>query len=99
MCTAAGASVYTECKLIFLYDTYSFANPALRTAVEMALMAVRRELSSRVRLPVAPSIRRCSLSTNRVSVMESTSISPVILAMANGGPGWRNAPRAAVGLI
>lgn len=62
--------------------THSFANPALRTAVEIALMAVRSELRRRVRLPVAPSTRRCSLSTKRVSVMESTSISPVTVAMS-----------------
>ena len=55
--------------------SYSFANPALRTAVEMALMAVSRELSSIVRLPVAPCTLRCSCSTKRVSVIVSTSTS------------------------
>ena len=55
--------------------TYSFANPALRTEVEMALMAVSSELSSIVRLPVAPSTLRCSCSTKRVSVIVSTSTS------------------------
>lgn len=38
-------------------------------------MAVSRELSSMVRLPVAPSALRCALSTNLVSVMVSTSTS------------------------
>ena len=54
---------------------YSFANPALRTEVEMALMAVSSELSSIVRLPVAPVTLRCSCSTKRVSVIVSTSTS------------------------
>ena len=47
----------------------------------MALMAVKREFNNNVKLPVAPSILLCSLRTNRVSVMESTSISPVMLAI------------------
>ena len=55
--------------------THSLANPALRTAVEMALMAVRREFRSMVRLPVAPVTLRCSWSTNRVNVIVSTSTS------------------------
>lgn len=38
-------------------------------------MAVSRELSSKVRLPVAPSALRCSFRTNLVSVMVSTSTS------------------------
>lgn len=54
--------------------TYSFANPALRTAVEMALMAVRRELRRSVRLPVAPCTLRCSWRTYRVRVIVSVLI-------------------------
>ena len=56
-------------------STYSLENPALRTAVEIALMAVSREFKSRVRLPVAPVTFRCSDSTKRVSVIVSTSTS------------------------
>lgn len=55
--------------------THSFAKPALRTAVDIALMAVSRELRRRVRLPVAPCIFLCSFSTNLVRVIVSTSSS------------------------
>lgn len=58
-----------------LIGTHRLANPALRTAVEMALMAVSRELRSIVREPVVCAILRCSLSTKRVSVIVSTLIS------------------------
>ena len=62
---------------------YNFANPALRTAVEMALMAVSNEFSRRVRLPVAPFTLRCSLRTKRVSVIVSTSTSDGSMAGAD----------------
>ena len=58
--------------------THRLANPALRTAVEMALMAVSRELSSMVREPVDDGVFLCSLSTKRVSVMVSTLISSMV---------------------
>ena len=60
--------------------TYKLANPALLTAVEMALMAVSRELSSNVRLPVAFGVFICSFSTKRVSVIEFVSTSPLAIA-------------------
>ena len=60
---------------------YSLAKPAFLTAVDMALMAVKREFNSKVKLPVAPSILLCSFNTKRVSVMESTSISPVTVVI------------------
>ena len=59
----------------YRHSTHRFANPAFLTADEMALMAVSNEFSSRVKLPVAPSILRCSFRTNRVSVIVSTSTS------------------------
>ncbi len=62
-------------------NAYSLAKPAFLTAVDMALMAVKREFNSKVKLPVAPSILLCSFNTKRVSVMESTSISPVTVAI------------------
>lgn len=62
-------------------NSHRLANPALRTAVEIALMAVSRELRSMVREPVAGATFLCSLSTNRVSVMVSTLIS----SMGKGG--------------
>ena len=62
-------------KYNYRHSTHKFANPAFLTADEMALMAVSSEFSSRVKLPVAPSILRCSFRTNRVSVIVSTSTS------------------------
>lgn len=55
--------------------THRLAKPALRTAVEMALMAVNKELRSMVREPVAGATFLCSLSTKRVRVIVSTLIS------------------------
>lgn len=67
------AAYYNTHTLSFF--SYNLANPALRTAVEMALMAVRSEFSNIVRLPVAPVTLRCSCNTKRVSVIVSTSTS------------------------
>ena len=82
-CAAAAAalSLSLSSSLSLSLHTHRLANPALRTAVEMALMAVSRELSSMVREPVEVAIFLCSLRTNRVSVIVSTLIS----SMAGGG--------------
>ena len=81
------------CMLImYICHTYKLANPALLTAVEMALMAVSRELSSSVRLPVAFGIFICSFKTKRVSVIEFVSISPplAIAPLSSQLPGMRS---------
>lgn len=54
-------------------STYRWARPALRTAEEMALMAVRMALMSWVSSPVAPLAWRPVSITNRVRVHTSVS--------------------------
>ena len=73
--------LYKNNELIPPVLAYSLAKPAFRTAVDMAFMAVNNEFSNNVRLPVAPDMRLCSLRTKRVNVMESTSISPLLVAI------------------
>ena len=55
--------------------------PAFLTALAMALIAVKQAFISWVRSPVAWGCFLCSANTNRVSVMQSVSIPPVLVIL------------------